>query len=281
MVVTFRRLQTFNINHASVAKAITGKSPGRCNAAGWIAPCQQWAKVVEALVGIWAMKKTWLFRVYRGWTTTQSYWDYNPPTRVGVTGRLSYAKSKRWVVIRTKAPHPNPPIPNPKSKSPIQIPQSTIQNPNPPSKSPTQIPRPSKSTIQTPHPNPQARFRPRAAENWAPISGGRFCWKTSSDFRPRVVEIGAQFPEKLRRAAETVRSTLRGADHVCLIANIAWHRPYVQMQETSTSHGIVDYCNPWSNATFWMRGGSFTITPLRPWASMRMRYFSGSAADRR
>ena len=196
-----------------------------------------------------------------------------------MTGRLSYAKSKRWVVIRTKAPHPNPPIPNPKSKSPIQIPQSTIQNPNPPPKSPARPNPPSKPPIQirkldSGHVRAKIGHRFPAggfAGKRAPISGP-VSWKSGLNFR-RNYGPG--------RAAETVRSTLRGADHVCLIANIAWHRPYVQMQETSTSHGIVDYCNPWSNATFWMRGGSFTITPLRPWASMRMRYFSGSAADRR
>ena len=28
---------------------------------------------------IWAMKKPWLFRVYRGWKATQLYRDYNKP----------------------------------------------------------------------------------------------------------------------------------------------------------------------------------------------------------
>ena len=49
---------------------------------------------------------------------------------------------------------------------------------------------------------------PTRAPNWAPVSGGGFCWKPSPDFRPRVVEIGAQFPEKRRASRQGTPPTL-------------------------------------------------------------------------
>ena len=140
-------------------------------------------------------------------------------------------------------------------KPPIQIPQSPIQNPNPPSKSPNP-----QSKIQIPHPNPPSKSptRPNPPSKSAssiPATCGR---KLGTDFRRQILlENELRFPAPCRGnrgsiSGETIlarsccsnryRSTLRGADHVCLIANIAWHRPcYVQTQETSTSHGIVDY----------------------------------------
>ena len=39
---------------------------------------------------------------------------------------------------------------------------------------------------------------PTRGPNWAPISGGEVLPKSGLDFRPRVAEIGAEFPEKLR-----------------------------------------------------------------------------------
>ena len=71
----------------------------------------------------------------------------------------------------------------------------------------------------------------------------RFCWKPSPDFRPRVVEIGAQFRRNYGPggAAQNVRSTSRGTDQ-CVSArgvNITSHRPCVQTQETSTSHNRI------------------------------------------
>ena len=47
---------------------------------------------------------------------------------------------------------------------------------------------------------------------------------------------------------------------------------------SSSRRGTAVILNLFICVIYW---GSFTITPLRPWDSMRMRYFSGSAADRR
>ena len=55
---------------------------------------------------------------------------------------------------------------------------------------------------------------PRTAQIGHRFPAEGFCWKSSPGFRPRVVEIGAQFPEKLR-ARRRCSTPSRCADHVC------------------------------------------------------------------
>ena len=87
---------------------------------------------------------------------------------------------------------------------------------------------------------------PTRGLNWAPISGGGV-----------LPEIEPRFPAPCRGnrgpiSGETagqaaLLKTLgqhRAARAMCVSArdvNITWHRPCVQMQETSTSHSIMDY----------------------------------------
>ena len=54
----------------------------------------------------------------------------------------------------------------------------------------------------------QARFPSRAAQIGHRFPAEGFCRKSGLDFQPRVLEIGAQFPEKFGL-------TSRGADHAC------------------------------------------------------------------
>ena len=105
---------------------------------------------------------------------------------------------------------------------------------------------------------PTARFPPRAAQIGHRFPAEGLCRKSSPDFRPRVVEIGAQFPEKLR-ARLALLKTLgrhRAAPNVCVsarVVNITRHRPCVHMQETSASHSIMDFCcvgNIYEQASF-------------------------------
>ena len=88
---------------------------------------------------------------------------------------------------------------------------------------------------------------PTRGLNWAPISGGGV-----------LPEIEPRFPAPCRgnrgpisgeSAGQAVLlKTLgqhRAARAMCVSArdvNITWHRPCVQMQETSTSHSIMDFC---------------------------------------
>ena len=88
---------------------------------------------------------------------------------------------------------------------------------------------------------------PTRGLNWAPISGGGV-----------LPEIEPRFPAPCRGnrgpiSGETagqaaLLKTLgqhRAARAMCVSArdvNITWHRPCVQMQETSTSHSIMDFC---------------------------------------
>ena len=88
---------------------------------------------------------------------------------------------------------------------------------------------------------------PARGLNWAPISGGGV-----------LPEIEPRFPAPCRGnrgpiSGETagqaaLLKTLgqhRAARAMCASAravNITWHRPCVQMQETSTSHSIMDFC---------------------------------------
>ena len=88
---------------------------------------------------------------------------------------------------------------------------------------------------------------PTRGPNWAPISGGGV-----------LPEIEPRFPAPCRGnrgpiSGETagqaaLLKTLgqhRAAPTMCVSArdvNITWHRPCVHMQETSTSHSIMDFC---------------------------------------
>ena len=88
---------------------------------------------------------------------------------------------------------------------------------------------------------------PTRGPNWAPISGGGV-----------LPEIEPRFPAPCRGnrgpiSGETagqaaLLKTLgqhRAAPTMCVGArdvNITWHRPCVHMQETSTSHSIMDFC---------------------------------------
>ena len=88
---------------------------------------------------------------------------------------------------------------------------------------------------------------PTRGPNWAPISGGGV-----------LPEIEPRFPAPCREnrgpiSGETagqaaLLKTLgqhRAAPTMCVSAsdvNITWHRPCVHMQETSTSHSIMDFC---------------------------------------
>ena len=88
---------------------------------------------------------------------------------------------------------------------------------------------------------------PTRGLNWAPISGGGV-----------LPEIEPRFPAPCRGnrgpiSGETAGQAVllktlgqhRAARAMCVSArdvNITWHRPCVQMQETSTSHGIMDFC---------------------------------------
>ena len=88
---------------------------------------------------------------------------------------------------------------------------------------------------------------PTRGSNWAPITGGGV-----------LPEIEPRFPAPCRGnrgpiSGETagqaaLLKTLgqhRAARAMCVSArdvNITWHRPCVQMQETSTSHSIMDFC---------------------------------------
>ena len=88
---------------------------------------------------------------------------------------------------------------------------------------------------------------PTRGLNWAPISGGGV-----------LPEIEPRFPAPCRGnrgpiSGETAGQAVllktlgqhRAARAMCVSArdvNITWHRPCVQMQETSTSHSIMDFC---------------------------------------
>ena len=88
---------------------------------------------------------------------------------------------------------------------------------------------------------------PTCGLNWAPISGGGV-----------LPEIEPRFPAPCRGnrgpiSGETAGQAVllktlgqhRAARAMCVSArdvNITWHRPCVQMQETSTSHSIMDFC---------------------------------------
>ena len=171
---------------------------------------------------------------------------------------------------KSKLQNPNSKIQNPKSK--IQNPKSKIQNPQ------SKIQNP-KSKIQNPlagtggdgyvanddvWPCWPPEFGlvggtlacsrkvagsapPTRGPNWAPISGGGV-----------LPEIEPRFPAPCRGnrgpiSGETagqaaLLKTLgqhRAAPTMCVGArdvNITWHRPCVHMQETSTSHSIMDFC---------------------------------------
>ena len=77
--------------------------------------------------------------------------------------------------------------------------------------------------------------------NWAPISGGGVLFSA-----PRRENRSPICGETAGQAA--LLKTLgqhRAAPTMCVSArdvNITWHRPCVQMQETSTSHSIMDFC---------------------------------------
>ena len=79
---------------------------------------------------------------------------------------------------------------------------------------------------------------PTRGPNWAPISGGGVL--------PEIEPRGPISGETAGQAA--LLKTLgphRAARTMCVSArdvNITWHRPCVQMQETSTSHSIMDFC---------------------------------------
>ena len=75
------------------------------------------------------------------------------------------------------------------------------------------------------------------AGNRAPISGP-VSWKSGPNFRRNCGPGGA---------AQNVRSTSRGADHVCKCKGPSTSRGIDHMcickrQETSTSHSIMDFC---------------------------------------
>ena len=88
---------------------------------------------------------------------------------------------------------------------------------------------------------------PTRGLNWAPISGGGV-----------LPEIEPRFPAPCRGnrgpiSGETAGQAVllktlgqhRAARAMCVsarVVNITWHRPCVQMQETSTSHSIMDFC---------------------------------------
>ena len=88
---------------------------------------------------------------------------------------------------------------------------------------------------------------PTRGLNWAPISGGGV-----------LPEIEPRFPAPCRGnrgpiSGETAGQAVllktlgqhRAARAMCVSArdvNITWHRPCAQMQETSTSHSIMDFC---------------------------------------
>ena len=79
---------------------------------------------------------------------------------------------------------------------------------------------------------------PARGPNWAPISGGGV-----------LPEIEPRFPAPRRGDRSPISGETAGqagADiALCVSArdvNITWHRPCVQMQETSTSHSIMDFC---------------------------------------
>ena len=88
---------------------------------------------------------------------------------------------------------------------------------------------------------------PMRGLNWAPISGGGV-----------LPEIEPRFPAPCRGnrgpiSGETAGQAVllktlgqhRAVRAMCVSArdvNITWHRPCVQMQETSTSHSIMDFC---------------------------------------
>ena len=88
---------------------------------------------------------------------------------------------------------------------------------------------------------------PTRSLNWAPISGGGV-----------LPEIEPRFPAPCRGnrgpiSGETAGQAVllktlgqhRAARAMCVSArdvNITWHRPCVQMQETSTSHSIMEFC---------------------------------------
>ena len=79
---------------------------------------------------------------------------------------------------------------------------------------------------------------PARGPNWAPISGGGV-----------LPEIEPRFPAPRRGDRSPISGETAGqagADiTLCVSArdvNITWHRPCVQMQETSTSHSIMDFC---------------------------------------
>ena len=94
--------------------------------------------------------------------------------------------------------------------------------------------QPKGSRLDSPHARPKlgTDFRRRGfAGNRAPISGP-VSWKSGPNFRRNCGPGGA---------AQNVRST----STMCVGArdvNITWHRPCVHMQETSTSHSIMDFC---------------------------------------
>ena len=87
---------------------------------------------------------------------------------------------------------------------------------------------------------------PTRGPNWAPISGGGVLPEIEPRFpAPCCGNRGPISGETAGQAA--LLKTLgrhRAARTMCVSArdvNITWHRPCVQMQETSTSHSIMDF----------------------------------------
>ena len=88
---------------------------------------------------------------------------------------------------------------------------------------------------------------PARGSNRAPISGGGVLLETEARFpAPCRGNRGSVSRETTGQVA--LLKTLgrhRAAPTMCVSArdvNITWHRTYVQMQETSTSQSIMDFC---------------------------------------
>ena len=92
--------------------------------------------------------------------------------------------------------------------------------------------QPKGSRLDSPRTRPKlgTDFRRRGfAGNRAPISGP-VSWKSGPNFWRNCGPVLGQ-----HRAARAMCVSARDV-------NITWHRPCVQMQETSTSHSIMDFC---------------------------------------
>ena len=99
--------------------------------------------------------------------------------------------------------------------------------------------QPKGSRLDSPHARLKlgTDFRRRGfAGNRAPISGP-VSWKSGPNFRRNCGPGQAVLLKTLgqHRAARAMCVSARDV-------NITWHRPCVQMQETSTSHSIMDFC---------------------------------------